>query len=393
MARYGLTVLLLAACLPAAVRAADEPAATNEATAKLIATITAVGGNGEGNVPAVQALKNLQQQSASAILPTLSAFSEAGIISQNLLRSAVESIADSTVEDGKKLPVEELTAFVEDTDHHPRARRLAYELVKRSDETKATELLQGLLTDPSPELRRDAVQLRMDAAAALTGEEQKKEAVALYQEAMKGAVDDDQVKAISAALKKAGIEVDLQQHFGFLTQWKVVGPFDNKDKVGFAAVYPPEKGVDFEATYEGQSGKVSWQPLKTEDDYGIIDVAEQLENWKGSVVYAATVVDVAEGRQAEIRLGTPNAWKLWVNGKLLFGREEYHRGMKLDQYRVPVELAEGRNVILLKVCQNEQTENWAQRYRFQVRVCDPAGSALPAKEIRLISQSEPAPVE
>ena len=67
--------------------------------------------------------------------------------------------------------------------------------------------------------------------------------------------------------------------------------------------------------------------------------------------------------------------------------------MKLDQYRVPVELKQGRNVILLKVCQNEQTENWAQRYRFQVRVCDPAGSALPAKEIRLISQSEPALAE
>ena len=162
-ARCGLTLFLLAACLPAAVCAADQDAATDEATAKLIATITAVGGNGEGNVPAVQALKELQKQPASAIVPVLSAFSEAGIISQNLLRSAVESIADSTVDAGSKLPVEELTAFVEDTDHHPRARRLAFELVKQSDETKATELLQGLLTDPSPELRDYAMRTLSDS--------------------------------------------------------------------------------------------------------------------------------------------------------------------------------------------------------------------------------------
>jgi predicted enzyme related to lactoylglutathione lyase len=97
---------------------------------------------------------------------------------------------------------------------------------------------------------------------------------------------------------------------------------------------------------------------------------------EGAAMYAATEFASATERPVEIRIGTPNAWKLWVNGRLLFAREEYHRGMSLDQYRVAAVLREGTNTILLKICQNEQDEDWAQRYQFQLRVCDEAGAAV-----------------
>ncbi len=47
--------------------------------------------------------------------------------------------------------------------------------------------------------------------------------------------------------------------------------------------------------------------------------------------------------------------------------------MRMDQYRVLAKLQPGTNKILLKICQNEQTEDWAQRWEFQVRVCDSSG--------------------
>ena len=78
----------------------------------------------------------------------------------------------------------------------------------------------------------------------------------------------------------------------------------------------------------------------------------------------------------EFRFGTPNAWKLWLNGELLFGREEYHRGMFYDQYQVRGQLKPGKNVILMKICQNEQKEDWAQDWKIQFRICDPTGRAL-----------------
>ena len=81
-------------------------------------------------------------------------------------------------------------------------------------------------------------------------------------------------------------------------------------------------------------------------------------------------------RPAELRLGCKNAWKVWLNGKLLFSRDEYHRGMQIDQYRMPVELEAGRNTILVKACQNEQVESWTVEWEFQLRVCDKLGTAL-----------------
>jgi len=81
-------------------------------------------------------------------------------------------------------------------------------------------------------------------------------------------------------------------------------------------------------------------------------------------------------RPVELRLGCKNAWKVWLNGKFLFGRDEYHRGMEIDQYRMPVELKPGKNVILVKVCQNELVEEWTREWEFQLRVTDSLGTPI-----------------
>ena len=57
------------------------------------------------------------------------------------------------------------------------------------------------------------------------------------------------------------------------------------------------------------------------------------------------------------RIGSKNAWKLWVNDKMIFARDEYHRGgTRVDQFALAGNLIKGSNRILVKVCQNEQTQ-------------------------------------
>jgi hypothetical protein len=97
-------------------------------------------------------------------------------------------------------------------------------------------------------------------------------------------------------------------------------------------------------------------------------------------MYLLTGFQSPTSRRVELRLGTDNAWKLWFNGELQFSRNEYHRGKALDQYRIPVTMKPGNNVILLKVCQNEQTEDWAQDYQVQLRVCDSNGRGIRSGE-------------
>jgi len=352
----------------------------NGKVGKLLTTIKAVGKQGKGNVAAQKAYRELITLDASVLPAILNAFHGANPLAVNWLRNAFESIADRTLNSGDTLPVDELERFIQNTEQHPRARRLAFEWLRTVEPKRAEKLVPGFLLDPSAALRREAVQRLIDKSEQLDPETEKQQLVTVLRTALRGAVHDDQVKDIVRPLRKLGEEVDLQKHFGFLTEWQIIGPFDNRDKKGFDVAYPPEKGIDLDAVYKGQLGKVRWQTISTDDPYGIIDIAKSLKNYKGSAMYLYTEFDSPTERDVEFRLGTPNAWKLWLNGEQLFAREEYHRGMKLDQYAVRGRLQPGRNGILLKILQNEQTEDWAQRYRFQLRVCDGAGSAvLPQK--------------
>ena len=360
--------LLLA---PLIVRAAGPMAPGEIATA--IKTVKSLGSEGK-NLPAASAAALRLAAVPPGELPRLLAgFAGAGPVAANLLTGAVESAADRAAADNTPLPVAPLETFVRDTAQDVRARRLAYQMLVKADATAADRLLPGMLSDPSADFRRDAVARRIDAAKATADQAA---AQSLWQQALSGAVDDDQVKTIVAALKKDGVEVDVPRHFGFLTTWQGIGPFDNRGGGGFAAVYPPEETVDLAATYPGQLGEVTWRPVTAEDDYGLVSIGKEWGNNKGSGMYFATEYDAAAARDVELRLQVPNAWKLWLNGELLFEREEYHRGGSFDQYRVPGHLQAGRNIILLKVLQNEQTEEWAQRYEFSLRVTDSAGAAV-----------------
>lgn len=350
--------------------------------ADAVKTLQSAQPGGKGSAQSRDAAKVLSAAGEKAMLPALKGFHSASPLAINWLRNAFEEMVGDQRKAGKKLPAAALEAFIADLTQSPIARRLAYETLKAQQPELEAKLIPGMLLDPSPEFRRDAVALLIDSASKAT---EAKDSTPLLQKALSGAVHEDQVNTIAEALRKNGETVNIQKHFGFLSQWSIVGPFDNKEEKGFATAYTPEtdmdagKNIDPAAEYNGQLEKVQWKPLATEDDYGVVDIAKQIENFKGSLMYATAQWNSAADQQVEVRLGTPNAWKLWVNGKLVFEREEYHRSSQMDQYKVPVTLKAGQNTLMIKVCQNEQTQEWAQRYQFQLRICDSTGSAVLSK--------------
>ena len=365
-------VLLVTAVFTAGLTAADADVAA------LIRAVKSVGKEGKGNPAAMQAVVTLSQQPSSAILPLLAAIDSDQKVASNYLRTAVEQIVARETAAGRAIPVGDLEKFLDDTANDPRARRFAYELIVGAKPELREPLIVKRLNDPSVELRREAVQRLIDQAGAALKAEKKDEAKATFKEALAAARAKDQVEAIRKPLEELGEKVDLQKHFGFVTTWRLIGPFDSKDKKGFPVVYAPEKSLDFAAEIDGKDGqKLKWSDHTTADDYGVVDLNKVQSNHKGAITYAAAEYVSSGEREIELRLGTPNAWKLWLNGEELFAREEYHRAMELDQYKVRGKVKPGKNVILLKICQNEQTEEWAQRWQFQLRVCDRTGTAIP----------------
>ena len=341
-----------------------------------VQAIRAVGAEGLGHAEAIVAVNELSRGKSDTLLPILKAFDDANSLATNWLRGAFEAVAERAWKLSHTLPTGELEAFVQDVARHPEARRLAYEWLIKADPSASDRLIPGMLRDASPEFRREAVQRLLDRAVKTREDQKSAAAIALFREALSGAIDDDQVKAITKPLRELGETVDLPKHFGFLTEWYLIGPFDNTDKRGFDVAYPPETEVDLAAKLPGKMGEVAWERHVTEDEYGVFNIAQKTAPHKGAITYGYTTFTTEALRSIEFRLGTPNAWKLWVNGELVFGRDEYHRGTQLDQYRVKAKLKAGMNTILIKVCQNEQTEDWAQDWKYQLRVCDSTGAAV-----------------
>jgi len=363
----GIASLLLLLGLNCSLAVADEPT-----VAESIQTVQQVGREAAGHETAQTAIDRLQQADASALLPLLEGMQTANPLALNWLRNAFETVAANALAHDQ-LPVADFREFLADRGHRPESRHLVFEWLQRAEPEASAALVPGFLDDPSEELRRIAVARILKQADQATDAGKKRK---LFEKALTGATDDDQVRQIVKGLKEYEVEIDLPRHYGFLTEWQLLGPFDNKDQGGFDVAYPPEKQIDLTATLEGQLGEVSWQQAETEDDYGLVDLNAEVGHHKGAIQYAFTEFESDSAQPVEFRLATPNAWKLWVNGELLFEREEYHRGTFFDQYRVPANLKAGKNTILLKICQNEQKDSWAQVWQYQFRVCDPYGMAL-----------------
>ena len=360
-----MKTLLLSLLLPLTAAAADLTAH--------IAPLLAVGPEGKGNAAAAAAWQKLVAAAdASAIPDLLKAMNGAGDLAANWLRGAVSTLEQRAA---GKLPLDAIKAVATDTGNSPAGRALAFDLIQRADKAQWDALMPALISDPSAELRREPVRrlLEEGKTAATT---------APLRKALEAARDEDQIKAAADALREKGEVVDLPRHFGFLMDWQVIGPFDNRKRAGFDTPFPPETKVDLTASYEGRELKpgekttAKWVPFTSEHQFGMVNFNKPLGMHKEVTAYAFTEFHSATARDAEIRLGCKNGWKLWCNGQPVFGRDEYHRGAQIDQYRYPVRLKQGANAILVKCCQNEQTETWTVEWEFQLRICDATGTAI-----------------
>ena len=355
--------------------------------AEAIETLKAVRKEGHGNEAAAAAWKEVVQGDSQLVVPLLQAMSDANGLAANWLVSAAQAVADRELAHDRPLPLDAIGAFLMDTRQAPNGRRMAFDLIQRVDPETAAKLVPGMLNDPCAALRRGAVAGLLEDARGLVQRDKKLAATIVYRQALGAARDVDQIDEVAKALRDLGQSVDLPKHFGFLTHWSVIGPFDNTGRKGFDTVYPPERDIDLQALYRGKGTQVTWSSLTSSKDYGMIDINKPYGELKEVLAYAYTDYESPNDRPAEIRLGCKNAWKIWLNGELVFGRDEYHRGMRIDQYRLPISLTKGKNTLLIKVCQNEQREDWTVQWQFQLRVCDSTGTAL------LASNRLPTPVK
>lgn len=342
----------------------------------LIQRLKSVGPEGAGSGDAKAAWAELARQDNSAILPIMVALDDASPQAANWLRSALDAIIERERTAKRPLPVAELKQFLADSSHHGRARRLAFELVTHGDPAVAKAMLQTFLNDPSLELRFEAV-----ADGFATAKSQPKvsaDAKSTMRKLIQASRDADQVEEIAKELDNRGDPVDFIKLYGFITQWYLCGTYDNTAGKGFAVKYPPESKVDLKATTPGKDGKeVKWEGHATPDKMAVVDLNKVLGKQKNAVAYAYTEIDSPEDRPVELRAASAAAVKIYLNGQEIVNREVYHQGLTVDSHIGAGRLKKGKNAILIKLCQNNQKEPWAQDWKFQLRVSDSLGTPVP----------------
>jgi hypothetical protein len=307
----------------------------------------------------------------SALPAILNKLDTASPTQANWLRTAADAIVENALKNGETLDLKPFEAILINTERNGRLRRMCFEWITKVKPDLKEKMIAGFLNDPSLELRRDAV------AQLITKAKAKKDASAAdWRSIVSYARDRDQVDEIGKALKALNEELDTAAHFGFIREWAVLSTFDNSEEKGFAIAYEPEKKFDWKMNYTGKDNKpATWKKLTSKDPYGKVDLAKEIGKHKSAIAYAATIVTVDSETPVELRANSYNALKVWLNGKEVIAHEEYHHGDNMDQYVGKGVLKPGENTILVKVCQNDQKEPWAQSWEFALRICDNVGTA------------------
>ncbi len=135
----------------------------------------------------------------------------------------------------------------------------------------------------------------------------------------------------------------------FVTEWQVVGPFDNANDQGFDKIFGPEKGSSNPPFANGLGEQVDWQAA-TADDKGYLDFTKCFQATQDVVAYALAKVDAKSAVEVPILLGSDDAAAVWINGKQVH-RQHLHRSPRPAQDLIIAKLQQGVNDILIKVDQ------------------------------------------
>jgi hypothetical protein len=168
---------------------------------------------------------------------------------------------------------------------------------------------------------------------------------------------------------------------GQITDWRLLGPFDNASNAGFHAVLPPEEKVEAEVeaeqVYSGKDGRsLRWQPYHNANVSGYVNLAQAISADPWCVAYASCEIYSPEERTGWFDFGSDDGLKAWLNGELIISKDLY-RCAAPAQDLVAVRLRQGWNTVLCKIGQAEG--EWG----FHLRVSDEFGHAWTDIETRV----------
>jgi hypothetical protein len=167
---------------------------------------------------------------------------------------------------------------------------------------------------------------------------------------------------------RAGLERGPDVRFA----WQVIGPFPNPENANFEGALPPEHAVRLDAavTWAGESYRWRGLPRRFYRD-GLVDFDGLYGGRNWVVAYAYTAFHSESEGPAQLRVGSDDGIRVWLNGRLVHSLDAARAAVPDDDI-VPVRLQAGENTLLVKIA--ERTLGWG----FYLRITDGQGGPLRA---------------
>lgn len=162
---------------------------------------------------------------------------------------------------------------------------------------------------------------------------------------------------------------DRLRALGYVDHWLVVGPFDNEGKSGLAVNQGPELDLagplSLSKAYTGKERPVRWRAVPDAFPYAFLDFGALVRPESKVCALAATFVsgDAKEhgSRKLSAWVGSGGAFRLFWNGRELSSSDTYARH-DFERVSVPLTLAPGPNLLVVKACGDEQAPTISVRF-------------------------------
>lgn len=158
-------------------------------------------------------------------------------------------------------------------------------------------------------------------------------------------------------IHQQSVEWLRKERTGSVRHWKVLGMFPNWGGQGHDTEYPPEKDVDFEATYPGWYDAIAWKDWHSVAGNGhVVDLQEAFTPdyqhypcFDRGVGYAYAEFATDRRGEVTVNVGIQDAMKVWLNGTLIFETADHLPAAAFETRDIDAYVRQGRNTLLVKV--------------------------------------------
>jgi len=226
----------------------------------------------------------------------------------------------------------------------------------------------------NPRLNKAAYAALVNIAARQEDAEAAKEE--LTEIARSAASESGRASAVQA-LRELGADTrDFPLRQGFVTNWRVLGPFPNHDGDALEKAFFNEARADAEELVEFEGVPFQWKDVSAAGIPAVLDLHEVFGPYENVAGYGTARVAVPGWTPIELRVGSAGPYRIWLNGSLVHTREG-SRAFTPDADLLSANLRPGVNRILVKVLHEDGP------WQFALRVTDRNGIPLDLSKQRL----------